>query len=339
MAYWVQGSWDRIGGGASTGYPAFASFRTFEHFRSTIGALVSERFVALLALPALLALAIRPWARAYLYFFSMILAFVVLVVTGFFGLHYRYIAASQAIFFALGCGGLGVLHASLRDGGPSGSIRGWWPWAATALALVALGLWAAGELSTPLTMLAIPAAYGLTAALNARRAASRLPTLCHAGVCALLAGASILAATQLRRDIGDMVAETHPAILDGREFLEQPVVPRGASVLAEDETLNYVFAKAPDYVGGARSIQSFNVMTESERRRTLERTDYLYVSLRQNHGWNYLFYFPRLEWRDDPFRIAVNEMLVTRRGRELLGVEIAPVYHSDTRFVATVGAR
>jgi hypothetical protein len=57
LAYWVQGSWERSGGGAGTGYPAFASLRTIEHLRQVLGQFFSERFVALLLFPALFTLA------------------------------------------------------------------------------------------------------------------------------------------------------------------------------------------------------------------------------------------------------------------------------------------
>jgi hypothetical protein len=60
------------------------------------------------------------------------------------------------------------------------------------------------------------------------------------------------------------------------------------------------------------------------------------LSKRRNHGWNYLFYFPRAEWLDDPFRGAVHEMLRTNHPQSVLGVTISPIHQSATRFVAEI---
>ena len=76
LAYWTQGSWDRIGGGAATGYPAFDSLRTVEHMRVTLDQFFSERFVTLLLLPALFTLTRVESTRTHLYFYSMALALV-----------------------------------------------------------------------------------------------------------------------------------------------------------------------------------------------------------------------------------------------------------------------
>ena len=114
LAYWTQGAWNRIGGGEATGYPEFASLGTLEHMRVTVGQFFSERFVVLLLLPALFAIAQVKRARTHLYFYSMTLTFIVLVVIDFFGMHYRYIAAGQVIIFALGCGGLMQIYSDLR---------------------------------------------------------------------------------------------------------------------------------------------------------------------------------------------------------------------------------
>jgi len=135
-----------------------------------------------------------------------------------------------------------------------------------------------------------------------------------------------------------MLGTRHPAVKDARDFLANPRIPRGSSVIAEDELLNYVLVKRPEFFRGARSIQSFNVMTEAERREALSEAQYLYVSKRRNYGWNYLFYFPRATWVTDPFRTAVLKMIRTNRTRHIFGAVLKPIYNSDSRFVARIDA-
>jgi len=174
LAYWTQGSWDRIGGGAATGYPAFASLQTVEHMRVALGQFFSERFVALLLLPALFTVLRVECARAHLYFYSMALAFIVLTVIGFFGMHYRYIAAGQVIIFALGCGGLMRIYADLRQ--PNLHIPGVSTFAlaatVTGLAL-AVAFWSTRNITTCLMMLAIPVIYLLAATAKNRSGSDR----------------------------------------------------------------------------------------------------------------------------------------------------------------------
>ena len=339
MAYWTQGAWERIGGGAAAGYPAFESLRTVEHMRQTIGQFFSERFVALLLLPALYTLIRVENARIYLYFYAMVLAFAVLVVIGFFGMHYRYIAAGQVLVFALGCAGLACMHvdfarADRRVSGVPGAAAA----AAIAGAALILAFWSTRSVATCATMLAIPAVYALLGALPRSPGVRRLLPIGHATICALVAVMAIVSAFKSWEAFGASLGTTHPAVLDGREFLADPRVPRGASVIAEDELLNYVLVKQPDYLRGARSIQSFNVMPESERQKALSEAHYLYLSKRRNYGWNYLFYFPRATWVTDPFRTAVLQMIRTGRSRHILGAVLNPIYNSDSRFVARIDA-
>ena len=339
MAYWSQGTWERIGGGAATGYPAFDSLRTVEHMRQTVGQFFSERFVALLFLPALFTLIRVERARTYLYFYSIVVAFAFLVVVGFFGMHFRYIAAGQVLVFALGCAGLARIHADITraDWRTPDISRVAAGAAITGLALV-LAFWSTRSLATCATMLAIPAVYLIVATFRTSPGVRHLLPACHAAIIALVAALAVASAFKARETFGASLDSPHPAILDAREFLADPRIPIGASVIAEDELLNYVLVKRPDFFRGARSIQSFNVMTESERRQALSEAQYLYVSKRRNYGWNYLFYFPRATWVTDPFRTAVLQMIRTGRNRRVLGAVLNPIYNSDSRFVARIDA-
>lgn len=337
LAYWVQGSWDRIGAGAATGYPAFASLRTVEHMRLVLGQFFSERFVTLLLLPALFAVLRVERTRTYLYFYSMALAFVVLVVIDFFGMHYRYIAAGQAIVFALGCGGMMRMYSDLRRpdrGVPSAATIV--ASAAIAAAALAVALWSTRDFTVCLMMLAIPAAYLLGAAARGRSDSGRLLLGCHIGVATVVVVTALASGVQTRQAFSASLDILHPAILDAREFLNDPVVPPGSAIIAEDELLNYVLVKRPDYLRRARSIQSFNVMEDTRRREALSKAQYLYVSKRRNHGWNYLFYYPRATWVTDRFRAGVVEMMRTNQPRMILGSILEPIYNSNTRFIAII---
>lgn len=336
-AYWTQGSWDRIGGGAATGYPAFASFRTVEHMRIILDEFFSERFVTLLLLPALFTLFRDERARTYLYFFSMTLAFIVLVVIDFFGMHYRYIASGQVIIFALGCGGLMRIYADLRR--PDLRMPGV---STIVLAAIVVGLvlavafWSTRSITTCLMMLAFPTAYLLVAMAKRRSGSEALLFGCHVAIAFFVAVAPIASAVKARQVFNASLGTQHPAILDAHEFLRDARVPPGSAVMAEDELLNYVLVKRPDYFARARSIQSFNVMSDTQRREALSEAQFLYVSKRRNHGWNYLFYFPRATWVTDPFRAVVVEMIRTNQPRSILGVVLEPIYNSDTRFIARI---
>ena len=93
-----------------------------------------------------------------------------------------------------------------------------------------------------------------------------------------VAVAPIVSAVKARQAFSASLATQHPAILDAREFLSDAKVPPGSAVIAEDELLNYVLVKRPDYFTQARSIQSFNVMTDTQRREALSKAQFLYVS-------------------------------------------------------------
>ncbi|NIM29080.1 MAG: hypothetical protein GTO67_14455 [Gammaproteobacteria bacterium] len=337
MAYWSQGSWDRIGGGAATGYPAFASLQTVEHLRVTVGQFFSERFVTLLLLPAVFSLIRMEYARAYLYFYAMALAFIFLVIIDFFGMHYRYIAAGQVIIFALGCGGLMQIYAYIRR--PSLSMPGTstivMGAAATAVA-VAVVFWSTRDPTTCLMLLAFPTSYLLAAVAKHRTGSDRLLIVSHIAIALFVAAAPIASAVKARQAFGTALDTHHPAILDALEFLGDPRIPPGSAVIAEDELLNYVLVKRPDFFSAARSIQSFNVMTDTQRREALSKTQFLYVSKRQNYGWNYLFYLPRATWVTDPFRTIVLEMIRTNQPRTVFGSTLEPIYNSDTRFIARI---
>lgn len=337
LAYWTQGSWDRIGGGAATGYPAFASLRSVEHMRETIGQFFNERFVALLLLPTLFTLFRVEHTRTYLYFYSMAFAFIALVVIGFFGMHYRYIAAGQVVVFALGCAGIVQGYTDLRraDLHMPGASTIAMAAAITGLTL-AVALWSTRDFTVCLMMLAIPAAYLLTAAAKSRTGSERLVLGCCVAVALFVALAPIASAVKARHAFSASLATHHPAILDALEFLNDARVPSGSSIITEDELLNYVLVKRPDYFSRARSIQSFNVMTDTQRREALSKAQFLYVSKRPNHGWNYLFYFPRATWVTDPFRAVVLEIMRTKQPRGTLGVVLEPVYDSRSRFIARI---
>ncbi len=337
MAYWVQGAWDRVGGGEATGYPAFASLRTVEHMRIILGQFFSERFVALLLLPALFTVIRIERSRTYLYFYAMALAFIILVGVGFFGMHYRYIAAGQLIIFALGCAGIARIYAELSR--PDPQLPGIATIATAALVAgvaVAVALWSTRDVAIGLTMLAIPAAYLLVAAAKHHSGSDRLLLGCHLAIALFVAVAPIASAVKARQAFSASLGAHHPAILDALEFLRDPRVPPDSAVIAEDELLNYVLVKRPDYFARARSIQSFNVMTDIQRREALSEAQFLYISKRRNYGWNYLFYFPRATWVTDPFRTLVLDMIRTNQPGSFLGTVIEPVYNSDTRFIARI---
>lgn len=335
LARWVQGSWERIGAGPATGYPVFEGFRTLGQLRETLGMLLGGRLVALLVLPAVYLLVVRPASRAYLHFLPMVLAFAVLVWTGHVGVHYRFIASIETLIVALGCAALFLARGRLRAGsGASRAGRARSAGLLAALVLLVLGWWSTGNPRTPAMMLAIPAVYAL--AVAASRTGARLAPAVLGGVAVLLAVAAGLAAWGIRGDLRLAAATPQPSVQDGREFLEAPVVPAGATVITEDELLNYVLVTQPDFLRGAHSLQSFNVADAARRREMLAGVEYLYVSKRENRGWNYLFYFPRAEWTQDPFRLAVTRLLRTNGEALILGARLTVVYHSPTRLVARI---
>lgn len=337
LAYWTQGSWDRIGAGAATGYPAFASLRTVEHMRVILGQFFSERFVTLLLLPALFTLVRVEYTRTYLYFYSMVLVFIVLVLIDFFGMHYRYIAPGQVIVFALGCGGLMRMYDDLRQSDLHMPAVSTLVMAVTIVALsLTLVFWSTRSITACLMMLAIPAAYLLAAAARHRSGSDRLLPACHVAIALFMALAPIASAVKARQEFSASVGTHHPAISDALEFLGDARVPSGSAVIAEDELLNYLLVKRPDYFTWARSIQAFNVMTDAQRSEALSKAQFLYVSKRRNHGWNYLFYYPKATWVTDPFRAVVVDMIRTNEPRSVLGSILQPIYNSDTRFIATI---
>jgi hypothetical protein len=301
------------------------------------GQLLSERPVTLLALPALAAFFRLRESRVYLYYFGVVLLPLVLVGIGTFGMHYRYIASVQVIVIAAGCAGLFCLYRELGASGPRPLKRAMVSWATmTAGALLVLSYWTSGRLGPVLEMVIIPMAYAL-AALGRRASGSARPVaICHVLVVLMVGAIFIGSAVSTRQEFAGLSGTRHPAIMDALEFLEAPVVPEDATILAEDELLNYVLVKKPDYLRGAHSVQSFNIMGEDRRRRLLHRTEYLYLSKRRNYGWNYLYYLPRSDWLDDPFRDLVHKMLRTNQPQSMLGVTFTPIHHSATRFVARI---
>ena len=337
LAYWTQGSWDRIGAGAATGYPAFDSLRTVEHMRVTIGQLFSERFVALLLLPALFTVVRVESTRTHLYFYSMALAFVFLTSIGFLGMHYRYLAGGQVVIFILGCAGLMRIYAEL---GRPGLTQPRFSTIVTsaAVVVVALGLvfWSTRSIATCLMMLAIPGIYLLVAAAKLWSGSQRLRFGGHVAIALFVAIAPVASALKARQTLSASLGVRHPAILDALELMSDAKVPPGSAVIAEDELLNYVLVKRPDYFTRARSIQSFNIMTESQRREALSAAQFLYVSKRRNHGWNYLFYFPRAIWVTDGFRSVVLEMIHTNQPRRFFASVMRPIDNSKTRFIASI---
>ena len=291
----------------------------------------------LLLLPALFVAVRVERARVYLYFYSMVLAFMLLVLIGFFGMHYRYVAAGQAVLFALGCAGLARMYADSLGSSPSMlAVKGLAPFSIIVVLVLAMTFWATRSLMTCLLTLAIPTLYLLGATARRVSGSGRLLGGCHIAAALFVAIASVASAAKARHEFDASLDTRHPAISDALEFLDDPRVPPGSAVIAEDELLNYVLAKRPDYLTHARSIQSFNVMTDSQRREALSRAGILYVSKRRNYGWNYLFYFPRAQWVTDPFRVAVLDMIRTNQPRSILGFVAEPIYNSSSRLVARI---
>lgn len=336
VAYWVQGSWTRIAGGSATGYPAFASLRTMEHVRATIGQFFSDRFVGLLWLPACYSLVRLPASRALAYFFSMTIVFAGLSAIGALGFHFRYIASAQAVVFALGCAGIARFAGDSSVSSSPGLRRPTLPLSMAASGFVLAAYWSSPRPATLATVLAIPALFVLVSLVEHSRRCGQWVQRCRSLVFALLVGLAIISAYHVRQELRQRVNYLHPSIQDAQEFLSHPVAVPGSSVLAEDEMLNYLIVKRPDYFRKVHSLQSFNVLSERGRRRVLKGTDFLYVSKRRNYGWNYLFYFPRADWRKDAFRQAVHRMINDNQSRRILGVTLSPVYNSPTRFIARV---
>jgi len=336
VAYRVQGSWDRIGAGSGTGYPAFASLMTTEHVRSTVGQFFRDRFVALLCLPALYALVRLPASRPLGYFFSMGVVFLGLAAAGILAFHYRYIASAQAVVFTLGCAGISLCSQQFSKPRTRELKREHLLFSVGSALLLAMVYWSARDFPTLLTMLVIPTIF-LLAALIHHSGGTWLRVIHGRSLAfALLAGLAILSIIHLRQELGKLTAIPHPAIQDARDFLSEPLVGPGSSILADDEMLNYLIVKRPDYFRNARSLQSFNILPDGDRRHVLKGTEFLYVSKRRNYGWNYLYYLPRAEWRYDAFRQAVHKMIESNQSQRILGVTLQPVYNSPSRLIARI---
>ena len=185
-------------------------------------------------------------------------------------------------------------------------------------------------------MLAIPATYMLAGIASIRSGSDRLLGASHVLIALFVALAPVAAAVKARQAYDASLGARHPAILDALEFMNDVKVPAGSFVIAEDEMLNYVIVKDPDYFAGARSIQSFNIMSADQRREALSQARYVYISKRRNYGWNYLFYFPKATWVTDIFRANVLNMIEANKPRSVLGSVLEPIYNSDTGFTARI---
>ena len=73
-----------------------------------------------------------------------------------------------------------------------------------------------------------------------------------------------------------------------------------------------------------------------ERSEALSEADFLYVSKRWNHGWNYLFYVWKDGWTSDPFRQVVTEMIKTGQARSILGSVLTPIHNGRTSMIARI---
>ena len=290
----------------------------------------------LFLLPALLACFVRDSARTCLHYLAGMVILGAAVAAGLAGLEYRFVAPLQVLVIALGAGGLMVAVARPVDAPLLGRARASAA-ASIAAVLVVAAAWLTGEPDTAAWMLGLPAA-ALLLRLADRHSPLRLYGLLRLAPALVAAVALLGPGARMRTQLAAMEASgaVRESVLDGREFLASPVVPSGARVLGEDEMLAWVLAREPSRVGDALSLARFNVLTEAGRRAWLAGGGFLYVSLRANHGWNYLAFLPVPGWQADPFRQAVLAMLQGGEAQALKSARLLPIHRDGTRLVARV---
>jgi hypothetical protein len=126
-----------------------------------------------------------------------------------------------------------------------------------------------------------------------------------------------------------------PYTLDAHDFLASRPVPRGASILIDDDVIYGITIREPNYLRKVRSLQYFNVQDAAGRKSLLQETNYIVVSKR-DFPYYYLLYDPLGAGDSDPFRHVVRRLLDGATILPAYGRNLAVTENSPTRLVIRV---
>lgn len=280
---------------------------------STIEMLFERCGSPYLAVPALVAVALSPVRRYYLSLLGIALFLIVYLSAGQGSSEPRYFEFITPMVAAFGA--VGVAQA-LRFGAQANSKVMVWLLPLSALCGVASFALAAPRPVCSLSVLFIAA--GVASALA--RLPFALPGWLAPAGWVLLLGAMFVSTARG----GGWVPPRRPAqyTLDARDLVERDLLPRGKSVLMDDDMLYGVLVRDHRLVKRAGTLQYLNVQDAARRQQILEGTDYLVVS-KGSHFFYYLKYDPLRRGKSDPLRAAI-QRAVRDKPAEVDGFRLVP---------------
>lgn len=332
--YRLQGSVARFNAGnPAAGYFYMLDPSVLSRFVSTLEFTASSTYQMLfkecgwpfLAVPALVALALSPARRFYLSLLAIPLFLIVYLTAGQGSPEARYfefMTPMVAVF-----GPVGVARA-LRFGRVSTSSVMIWLLPVSALSGVACFVFGGPALLCSVSVLFIAA--------GAASVFGRLPFVVPAWALGVAWGLLFLAVFVSTARSGGWEDPRRLAsyTIDAKTFVDRKLVPRGASVLMDDDILYGVLVRDHELLGRAGTLQYLNAQDDDRRAEILAGVDYLVFS-RGSHSFYYLNYDPLRRRKSDPLRAAVKRARHDKPAR-VYGFRLVPFKKQGQLFVLKV---
>ena len=127
-----------------------------------------------------------------------------------------------------------------------------------------------------------------------------------------------------------------PFTVDALRFLREPLIPKGAGVLIDDDITYGIVIREPDFFRRVTALPYFNIKDDEWRRRILDDTDYIIVSKRE-YPFYYLLYDPVGRGNSDPFRRAISQMAAGAPSQRVYDRQLVPIVNDKRWLIVKVG--
>lgn len=127
-----------------------------------------------------------------------------------------------------------------------------------------------------------------------------------------------------------------PFIDSAMALISDQQLPGPTRLMTEDDLLYPMVIVSPDRFPKLTALQRFNTATIPQRMAILHHTDYIWIVRDNRHQYYYLNYLPEPSWRQDPFRLLVEEIIRTDSAGSLYGYRFVPVALDRERLLVKV---
>lgn len=125
-------------------------------------------------------------------------------------------------------------------------------------------------------------------------------------------------------------------VRSARNLMADPLLRTARRLLTEDDIVYSLIVMDPLRFESLAALQHFNVLGHAEREKMLATTDYVWISLTDDHPYYYLFHLVDPQWQHDEFRRLIVDMIGTNRPASLYGVTFIPVDRNSERMLLKV---